>query len=86
MDTKVIVDFYNDVTKQTTEIEIPLDITANDLSLALNEAYGLGMDTDNIFSCYLTAENPIAFLRGNKTLSELGVRKGTKIIYARSQE
>ena len=27
-------------------------ITANDLVLALNEAYGLGMDTDNIFSCY----------------------------------
>ena len=26
--------------------------TANDLVLALNEAYGLGMDTDNIFSCY----------------------------------
>ena len=25
-------------------------ITANDL--VLNEAYGLGMDTDNIFSCY----------------------------------
>ena len=36
-------------------------ITANDLVLALNEAYGLGMDTDNIFSCYLVAENPIAF-------------------------
>ena len=27
-------------------------ITVNDLVLALNEAYGLGMDTDNIFSCY----------------------------------
>lgn len=27
-------------------------ITANDLVLALNEAYGLGMDTDNIFSSY----------------------------------
>ena len=27
-------------------------ITANDLVLALNEAYGLVMDTDNIFSCY----------------------------------
>ena len=25
-------------------------IAANDLVLALNEAYGLGMDTDNIFS------------------------------------
>ena len=34
------------------KVEIPLEITANDLVLALNEAYGLGMDTDNIFSCY----------------------------------
>ena len=49
-------------------------ITANDLVLALNEAYGLEMDTENIFSCYLVAENPIAFLRGNKTLKEFGIR------------
>ena len=55
-------------------------ITANDLVLALNEAYGLGMDTDNIFSCYLVAENPIAFLRGNKTLKEFGIRNGSYIM------
>ena len=59
-------------------------ITANDLVLALNEAYGLGMDTDNIFSCYLVAENPIAFLRGNKTLKEFGIRNGSYIIYRRA--
>lgn len=59
-------------------------ITANDLVLALNEAYGLVMDTDNIFSCYLVAENPIAFLRGNKTLKEFGIRNGSYIIYRRA--
>jgi len=52
--------------------------------LALNEAYGLEMDTENIFSCYLVAENPIAFLRGNKTLKEFGIRNGSYIIYRRA--
>ena len=83
MEDKVIVDFYNDETKQTTEIEIPLDITANDLALALNEAYDLKMDTENLYGCYLTSENPIAFLRGNKTLRDFGIRRGTIIIFAR---
>ena len=48
MEEKVVVEFINDM-KQT---HVDLEITANDLVLALNEAYGLGMDTDNIFSCY----------------------------------
>lgn len=83
MEEKVIVDFYNGETNQTTEIEIPLDITANDLAMALNQAYSLNMDMDNKFNCYLVAENPIAFLRGNKTLRDFGIRKGSIIIYAR---
>ena len=66
------------------DLEIPLEITANHLLLALNEAYGLGIDTDDIFSCYLVAENPIAFLRGNKSLKEFGIRNGSYIIYRRA--
>lgn len=83
MENTAIVEFKNLDNGLEVELEIPLDITANDLSLALNEAYALGMDTENIFSCYLVAENPIAFLRGNKTLEEFGVRNGTIIIYKR---
>lgn len=83
MEEKVIVDFVNNATKFKTEIEIPLDITANDLAMSLNQAYELNMDVDNKFNCYLVAENPIAFLRGNKTLREFGIRKGTIIIYTR---
>lgn len=83
MEEKVIVDFINCETNFTTEIEIPLDITANDLAMALNQAYELNMDMDNKFNCYLISENPIAFLRGNKTLREFGIRKGTIIIYTR---
>ncbi len=61
MEEKVVVEFINYMNQSHIDLEIPLEITANDLVLALNEAYGLGMDTDDIFSCYLVAENPIAF-------------------------
>ena len=68
MQDRITVFFENLEAKTTTELEIPTDITANDLVLALNSAYDLGMDTDNIFHCYLVSENPIAFLRGNRRL------------------
>lgn len=65
----------------TVDIEIPLDITANELVEALNTAYDLGIDSSDIKSCYLKSEKPIALLRGNKTLSEYGLRNGSIINY-----
>ena len=62
-----------------SELEIPLQISANDLVVALNSAYKLGIDTSNIKNCYLKAERPIALLRGNKSLSEYGIRNGSVI-------
>ena len=64
-----------------TDLEIPLYISANELVSALNEAYELGIDTSNAKNCYLKAENPIALLRGDKTLSEFGVRNGTVVYF-----
>ena len=63
------------------DIEIPLYITANELVIALNEAYDLKIDTSNVKNCYLKAEKPIALLRGNKTLAEFGLRNGTVIYF-----
>ena len=63
------------------DIEIPFYITANELVVALNEAYDLKIDTSNVKNCYLKAEKPIALLRGNKTLAEFGVRNGTVIYF-----
>ena len=83
MEEKVVVEFINHESKIQVDLEIPLGITANDLVIALNEAYALGIDTNNISNCYLVAENPIAFLRGNKTLKEFGIRNGSYIIYRR---
>lgn len=67
MNNKVIIQFINEGAKQNVELEIPINITANDLIIALNEAFNLEMDVDNIFNCYLIAENPIAFLHGTKS-------------------
>ena len=77
MDNRVI-SFYNCDEKYELELEVPIDITANDLIYALNDSLDLKMDTEDIFNNYLVAENPIAFLE------EFGIRNGTKIIYKRS--
>lgn len=78
---KAIIVFNNGKRNTTVDIEVPLDITATELVIGLNIAYDLGIDTSNIKNCYLKAENPIALLRGNKTLAQYGIRNGSVIFY-----
>lgn len=66
---------------QVYDLEVPLDITANEFVLAMNSAYKLNINTSDIKNCYLSAENPIVLLRGNKTLAQFGIRNGTLINY-----
>lgn len=66
---------------QQIDLEIPLFITANELVVALNKAYDLGIDITDIKNCYLKMERPIALLKGNKTLAEFGMRNGSVINY-----
>lgn len=74
----IIVRFkYSD---KEIDLEVPVSITAQEFIVAVNEAYGLGINTTDIKSCHLQAENPIVLVKGNKTLSECGFRNGT-IIY-----
>ena len=79
MDNKAIIIFKIHKRQFEVDLEIPLDISANDLVNALNTAYDLGIDVSDDKNCYLKAENPIALLKGNKLLSEFGVRNGTVI-------
>lgn len=78
----VIVIFKNLKKKISVDLEVPLNITANDLVEALNIAYDLDIDTSDVKNCYLKSENPIALLKGNKILSEFGIRDGSVIIYS----
>lgn len=66
---------------QSVDLEVPLFITANELVTALNAAYELNIDLSDIKNCYLKAENPIALLRGNKTLADFGLRDGSIILF-----
>lgn len=79
---KAVVIFNNGKKNTIVDIEVPLEITANELVIGLNTAYELGIDITDIKNCYLKAENPIALLRGNKTLAEYGIHNGSIIYYA----
>lgn len=71
----IIVNFVKDNRK--IDVQVPTWISANELVVGLNEAYGLNIDTSDYSKSYLKAENPVAFLRGNKKLSEFGLRNGS---------
>ena len=61
------------------DIEVPYDISAYELIVGLTKAYELGIDLNDIKQCYLRSENPIALLKGNKTLEEFELHNGTII-------
>jgi len=76
---RIIAVLYLHKKKTKIDIDIPLNITANELIIGLNQGFVLGMDTRDLSQCYLKTENPIAFLKGNKTLAEYELRNGTVI-------
>lgn len=81
MENRAIVVFNIPKRRFSVDLDIPLDISANDLVNALNAAFDLGIDTTDIKNCYLKAERPISLLKGNKELSDFGVRNGTEIYF-----
>ena len=81
MEDKVVVIFNIIKRNITIDLEVPTDITARELIYALNQAYHLEIDTDDITKCHLQMENPIALLRGNKVLADCGIRDGSIIFY-----
>ena len=79
MENSAVIIFNHIKKNESIDLEIPLDITANDLVIGLNTAYELGIDTSDQKKCFLKAENPFALLKGSKKLSDFGVRNGTVI-------
>lgn len=67
---------------EEVDLDIPLNISANDLVQALNKAYNLGINTSDLKKCYFKAENPIALLRGSQSLEKYGIRNGSSIIFS----
>ena len=67
---------------QQHDLEIPLDISANELCSSLFQMY-LPEHFGNMQHYYLKAERPIALLRGERTLREYGLRDGSVITITR---
>jgi uncharacterized ubiquitin-like protein YukD len=81
MGEKAIVQFQISGDKDQHDLEIPLDITASELICALSKAYSLGVPAESLAECYLKSDNPIALIRGGKTLYAFGVHNGTKLTF-----
>jgi len=79
MENNIVILFNILKRNASIDLEIPLNITTRELVIGLNQAFGLEIDTSDIKQCYLKAENPILLLRGNKLLSEYGLRNGSII-------
>ena len=80
MNGKALIEFFEEKDGKMRELEIPLDITANDLIRCLDKAYGLHLDVKNIYGCQFVMENPVARLHGDRTLEEFGMRDGSVVI------
>lgn len=61
------------------DLEVPLDISAEELIWAMNVAYSLGIAVDKLPESYMKAENPIVLIHGKKTLEQLGIHDGSII-------
>ena len=83
MKNSVIVIFDNQKTNKKMDIEVPLNISANELIYGLNIGLRLGINTDNVAECYLCCDNPKVLLRGNDELSKFGIHEGTVIRFNR---
>ena len=79
MEDKVVVILKRNKLDRGIDVEIPTNISANELIYGLNQGFGLGINMDNPRECFLRAENPVALLRGEKTVKEFGIRNGSTI-------
>lgn len=78
---RIVVVLHMHKQGRTIDLDIPLDISAYELIKGLNDGLKLGLDTGDITKCHLKTENPIAFLKGNKSIRDYGLRNGTIINY-----
>ncbi len=80
---KKIVNFIDEIREEITLIGDTHKSSANTLIIALKRAYDLNLDENNTTECYMACEYPIAFLKGNRTLADFGIRNGSSIIFRR---
>lgn len=77
-DTAVIT-VYNEKTGIDLDYEVPLDITANDLIIALSNIFSIPIKKEHIFNYYIRSDSPKALLIGENRLRDYGIRDGSKM-------
>lgn len=82
---KAIITFEIEKRQTSVDLEVPLDISADELVKALNTAYSLELDCDNPRNCFMPAENPIVLLKGNRTLKDFGIHNGSVLRFTRTR-
>lgn len=83
MENRAIINFIDHQQGASFDLDVPLDISGHELVLAIQKAFNLPIEAENMPDCYLAAENPIALIRGNKSLEMLKIRDGSIIHYKR---
>lgn len=78
MEVITIVLYFHRLRKQV-DLQVPVNITATEFVIGINKAYNLGINVDDLSKCYLRSENPIALLKGDKTLKEFNLINGSII-------
>ncbi len=78
MDRCVVrINFFDD--RENEDLDIPLDISAVDLIIALNEIYSLEYDLEKINEYGIKTENPICLMKGSRPIREYGIMNGSII-------
>ncbi|MBQ7149020.1 MAG: hypothetical protein IJR96_09745 [Pseudobutyrivibrio sp.] len=79
MRDKIIIEFcWSD---SRTDIEVPLNITCQELIKALNEGIGLGIDVEDTASYSFICDSTGEKLEGEKTLKEFGLLDGQTVSF-----
>ena len=76
MEEVITVVLYFHRLKKQVDLQVPINISATE---GVNEAYNLGIDINDLSKCYLRSENPIALLKGERTLKDFNLINGSII-------
>ncbi|WP_455716554.1 EsaB/YukD family protein [Anaerosporobacter sp.] len=83
MDQNIIIQLRLWKKNKTIDVSVPCDLSVNELIIALNEAFHLNINSNDLSQCYLQTENPIALLKGNRSIEEYGLHNGSIINFTR---
>ena len=77
-DSAIVTVFMGDSLK-CTDLELPLDITANDLIIAFSTLFSKPIKREQIFNYCIRSDAPKALLMGENLLKDYGIRDGSKL-------